>query len=407
MIEITLGIATFTVIILLLSLLVLSARRLLVPAGSCEVNINNRITVNAPVGHRLLEVLTKAGVNLPSSCGGAGTCGLCKARVDDKDSVAKPQELALLSRAEIAQGVRLACQVPVLHPLKVEVDDACFGVNSWQCTVESTHNVATLIREIVLKLPEGESLNFRPGSFVQVSCPGYTLSYADLEIDPEYRNVWNQSGLLALKAGTPVSVTRAYSMANRPSDKKVIRLNVRIALPPPGSHNIAPGTVSSWLFSLNPGDKIEVSGCFGHFLVEPSDCEAVFIGGGVGMAPLYAQITDLLDRQHSKRKISFWYGVRSKRDLYYSREFERLQKENENFSWQVALSEPQPEDKWQGPTGFIHNVISDQYLNRHKTPEDCEYYLCGPPMMVKAVYSILGNLGVEPINIHYDDFGGG
>ncbi len=407
MTEIILGVASFTVIVLVLTLFVLGARRLLVPSGECSIDVNGRKSVTVPIGQKLLDVLTRADVQLPSACGGAGTCGLCKARVIQGGGDPGPQELALLSRTEAAKGVRLACQVPVLTSMNVEVDDIYFGVKTWQCTVESVRNVATLISEIVLKVPAGEEFDFRAGSFVQVTCPSYQLRFSELDIDKAYKDVWDKSKLWSLKAGSAIPVTRAYSMANRPDDKGVIRLNVRIALPPPRSRDVPPGVVSSWLFSLKAGDKVEATGPYGLFLVEPTHKEAIFVGGGVGMAPLYAQILDLLITQKSKRKISYWYGARSKRELYYDDKFESLQSEYENFSWHVALSEPEVGDNWQGQTGFIHKVLFDTYLEKHSAPEDCEYYLCGPPLMVKAVLAMLDDLGVDADDIHFDDFGGG
>jgi len=407
MTEIFLGIVSFTGIVLLLSLFVLGARRLLVPSGMCSVTVNDRVSIEVPVGQRLLQALNKAEIDLPNACGGAGTCGLCKVRVIGSNGNPRPQELALLSRSEAARGMRLACQVPVLHGMNVEVDDTSFGVSTWQCTVKSITAVSSLISEIVLQLPAGEKLNFRPGSFVQVTCPPYQLDFSTMEISSKFKDVWDKSRLWALKAGSKKPVTKAYSMANRPDDQDVIRLNVRIALPPPRSRQIPPGVVSSWLFSRKPGDTVQVAGCFGIFLVKPSDKEAIFIGGGVGMAPLYAQIMDLFDHQNTDRKISFWYGARAKRELYYQEDFNRLQEQHDNFSWHVALSEPEPGDNWQGATGFIHKTIFDQYLSQHPAPEDCEYYLCGPPLMVKAINSMLYNLGVDADSIHYDDFGGG
>lgn len=405
MIEILLGVAAFTLIVLILTLIVLGARRVLVPSGQCVVKVNQILSLNASIGQRLLEVLSPAGIQLPTACGGAGTCGLCKARVIEGGGEVKPQENALLSRKEIASGVRLACQVPILNPMTVEVDDIYFGVNSWRCKVDSVRQLSTLISEIVLRLPEGETCEFRAGSFVQVTCPPYQLNFSDLAIEEAYRDNWDKNDLWKFKASSAQPVTRAYSVANHPGDKNVIRLNIRIALPPGHGSNIPPGIVSSWLFSLKPGDEVEVTGPYGFFFVEPSDREAIFIGGGVGMAPLYAQILDLLDTQKTTRKISYWYGTRSKRELYYEDQFERLDSQYDNFSWQVALSEPEEKDNWQGHTGFIHKVILDEYLSSHQTPEDCEYYLCGPPLMVKAVLATLDNLGVDPESIHYDDFG--
>jgi len=407
MLEIVLGVGAFTIIVLILTLFVLGARRLLVPSGQCEVKVNHKLTLNAAIGQRLLEVLSPAGIQLPTACGGAGTCGLCKARITEGGGEAKPQEMALLSRKEIAQGVRLACQVPILNALNVEVDDVYFGVNTWRCKVESVRQLSTLISEIVFKLPEGETCDFRAGSFVQVSCPSYQLNFSDLVVDDKYRDIWDKSNLWQYKSSSAQSVTRAYSVANKPGDNSVISLNIRIALPPGKGNDIPPGVVSSWLFSLQPGDEVEITGPYGLFFVEPSDREAIFIGGGVGMAPLYAQILDLLKTQKATRKISYWYGARSKRELYYDDQFEQLDAQYDNFSWQVALSEPEPQDDWQGHQGFIHKVILDEYLGDHPAPEDCEYYLCGPPLMVKAVLATLDNLGVDAESIHYDDFGGG
>lgn len=406
MLEILLGVAAFTAIVLVLTLFVLGARRLLVPSGECTIEINGTTQVAASIGERLLDVLNRVGINLPTACGGTGTCGLCKARVTVGGGEAGPQEIALLSRSEATRRIRLACQVPILSAMDVEVDEIYFGVKNWQCTVERVRNVATLISEIVLKLPEGEETEFRAGSFIQVTCPPYQLDYSQLEVDQAYRDVWDKSNLWSLTASASEPTTRAYSVANKPGDSSVIRLNVRIALPPDIS-NIPPGIVSSWLYSLKPGDKVDVTGPYGLFFVEPTDREAIFIGGGVGMAPLYAQIMDLLEAQHSSRKISYWYGARSKRELYYDNEFEQLQSKYDNFSWHVALSEPELKDRWEGYSGFIHNVIYDFYLGSHVAPEDCEYYLCGPPLMVKAMLATLDNLGVDEDAIHYDDFGAG
>jgi Na+-transporting NADH:ubiquinone oxidoreductase subunit F len=407
MLEILLGVVFFTTIIVVLTLLVLFARRLLVPSGTCSVRVNASNTLTASVGQRLLEVLNQADINLPSACGGAGTCGLCKARVTSGGGESKPQENALLTRREVAKGIRLACQVPILGAMDVEVEEAYFGVKTWRCKVQSVRHVATLISEIVLKLPGNEKCVFRPGSFVQVTCPPYQLDYSSLDIADKYRDIWNKSELWALKVSTGESVTRAYSVANKPEFDDVVSLNIRIAVPPPHNRQIPAGVVSSWLFSLKPGAEVDVTGPYGLFFVEPSDKEAIFIGGGVGMAPLYAQILDLLKTWQSTRKISYWYGARSKRELYYDEEFEQLQSEHDNFSWHVALSAPEKQDQWNGLKGFIHNVIADEYLTRHSAPENCEYYLCGPPLMIKAILSLLDDLGVESEAIHYDDFGGG
>jgi Na+-transporting NADH:ubiquinone oxidoreductase subunit F len=405
-VEIGVGVVSFTGIVLVLGLFVLLARKLFVPSGQCEIGINDRMTINVAVGHTLLDVLREADVRLPSACRGVGTCGLCKLRVVDGGAEAGPQELVHMTRVQALRGTRLACQVPVLGPMTIEVDDAYFGVRTWRCRVERTHNVATLIREIVLSLPAGEQMDFRAGGFVQLSCPPFQVKFADFAIEEIYRDIWDKDDLWSLEASARGPQTRAYSMANHPGEKHDIILNVRIALPPPYAKDVPPGVVSSWLFSLKPGDSVDVTGPFGHFFVEDTDKEAVFIGGGAGMAPLHAQILDLLEQRHSKRRLSFWYGARSMRELFYSDVFERLDAEHDNFSWHVALSAPEAEDNWSGHTGFIHKVVYDHFLIDHPAPEDCEYYLCGPPLMVKAVLAMLDDLGVEPESIHYDDFGG-
>ncbi len=405
MLEATLGVVFFSGIVLLLALFVLGARRLLVPRGECQIEINGRKTVKAQIGERLLGVCQEAGIHLPSACAGAGTCGLCKARVVSGGGEVGPQELAHLSQREAARGGRLACQVRVLGPMSIEVDEAYFDIRTWHCKVTQARNVSTLIREIVLQLPAGEPMEFRAGGFVELTSPPYQLDFKDLEIEAEFRDVWDAMNLWRLKAGSEREVTRAYSMANHPAEQGLIILNIRIALPPPGHADAPPGVVSSWLFSLKPGDAVTLRGPYGHFAVEPSERELVFIGGGAGMAPLRAQILDLLQTQQSKRRISYWYGARSRRELYYADLFEGLQQEHENFSWQPALSEAERGDNWKGLTGFIHQVAYDNYLLQHAAPETCEYYLCGPPLMVQSVLAMLDELGVAPENIHYDDFG--
>lgn len=406
MLEAGLGILFFSGIVVLLTLFVLGARRLLVPRGECDIEINGRKTVRAQIGERLLEVCHEAGIQLPSACAGAGTCGLCRARVLRGGGEAGPQELALLGRREAGRGGRLACQVRILGEMAIEVDEAYFEVRTWHCEVAQTRNLSTLIREIRLRLAQGEEMDFRAGAFVEITCPPYRLDYSDLDIEPEYRDVWDSMNLWRLSAGSDSEVTRAYSMANHPGEKGQVLLNIRLALPPPGESQVPPGVVSSWLFSLREGDSVDLRGPYGHFAVESSDSELVFIGGGAGMAPLRAQILDLLDARHSERRISYWYGARSRRELFYAELFEGLQREHDNFSWHPALSEPQTGDEWSGETGFIHQVAYDRYLSRHEAPERCEYYLCGPPLMVESTLEMLDGLGVAEDNIHYDDFGG-
>jgi len=405
MLEATLGVLFFSGIVLLLTLFVLGARRLLVPRGECEIEVNARKTVPAQIGQRLLEVCQDAGLHFPSACRGVGTCGLCKARVLSGGGEAGPQELAQLSQREARKGFRLACQVRVLGPMSIEVDEAYFDVKTWHCQVEQVRNVSTLIRELVLRLPADEPMEFSAGSFVELTSPPYQVAFSEFEIEAEFRDVWDRFKLWQLKAGSDIEVTRAYSMANHPAEKGIIILNIRIALPPPGHPGAQPGVVSSWLFSLKPGDAVAVRGPYGLFAVDPGERELVFIGGGAGMAPLRAQVLDLLETQHSTRKISYWYGARSRRELYYDEVFDALQREHDNFEWHPALSEMEKSDAWEGYSGFIHQVAYDNYLERHPSPESCEYYLCGPPLMVQSVLAMLDELGVAAENIHFDDFG--
>ena len=405
MLEAILGVTLFSTIVLFLALCVLIARRLLVPQGVCDIEINTRKKITANIGDRLLAACLDAGILLPSACGGAGTCGLCKARVLSGGGVAGAQELALLNRREARSGVRLSCQVSVSGPLAIEVDEALFDIKTWRCVVEESRNVSTLIREIVLSLPQGERLDFRAGGFVQVNCPAFRVAFSDFDIEPQFRDIWDRYQLWDLNASSDTVVSRAYSMANHPVEQGRIILNVRIALPPPGQPQAPPGMVSSWLFSLKPGDSIEISGPYGHFYVEPDECEAVFIGGGAGMAPLRAQILDLLETQKTNRKLSYWYGARSRRELYYGEIFETLAQEHANFDWHPALSEAESDDAWDGYQGYIHEVVFEHYLRQHATPERCDYYLCGPPLMVQSVLAMLDELGVAAENIHFDDFG--
>jgi Na+-transporting NADH:ubiquinone oxidoreductase subunit F len=290
--------------------------------------------------------------------------------------------------------------------MKIEVPHEVFGVKQWECTVVSNPNVATFIKELTLRLPEGENVDFRAGGYVQLECPPHHVKFADFDIEEQYRGDWERFGFFKLESAVNETVIRAYSMANYPQEKGVVKFNIRIATPPPGSHGIPCGQMSSWAFNLKPGDKVMVYGPFGEFFAKDTDAEMVFIGGGAGMAPMRSHLFDQLNRLHTKRKISFWYGARSLREMFYNEDYNKLAAENENFQWHVALSDPQPEDNWQGYTGFIHNVLYQEYLKDHPAPEDCEYYMCGPPMMNAAVIQMLTDLGVEPENIMLDDFGG-
>lgn len=402
--DIVYGVLAFTAIVVALALFVMAARRFLVPSGQVDVSINGAKPVAAAVGSSLLDALNQAGVKLPSACGGKGTCGLCKVKAPDAGPPL-PTELSRLSAREAIDGTRLACQVKLARDQAVEVPSEAFGIEAWTCRVKSVRNVATLIREIVLELPEGAKTPERAGSFVQITSPPYDLAFSDFVVEDAFHDIWDKLGLWSLTAHSDEPLTRAYSIASYPGEQGILILNVRIALPPPGKTDIPPGVVSSYLFSLRRGASLDVAGPFGHFFVEDTNREMVFIGGGAGMAPMRAHIFDQLKCKATARKMTFWYGGRSKRELFYSDEFDELAREHENFSWHVALSDPEPEDDWHGLTGFIHDAVRDHYLNDHPAPEDCEYYLCGPPMMLKAVMAMLDDLGVERDNIHFDDFG--
>lgn len=404
--EILLGVAMFTVMVLALVFVILNARARLVSSGNVEIVINDEKTITVPSGDKLLQTLANHGVFLASACGGGGSCAQCKCIVREGGGAMLATEASHFSRREEKEGWRLSCQVPVKQDMRIEVPEDVFGVKQWECTVESNPNVATFIKELTLRLPEGEDVNFRAGGYVQLEAPPHHVYYKDFDIQPEYRGDWERFGFFNLESKVTEPVIRAYSMANYPEEKGIVKFNIRIATPPPGSKGIPPGQMSSYVFSLKPGDKITVYGPFGEFFAKDTDAEMVFIGGGAGMAPMRSHIFDQLRRLKSKRKISFWYGARSLRECFYTEEYDQLAEENPNFTWHLALSDPQPEDNWNGLTGFIHNVLYEQYLKDHPAPEDCEYYMCGPPMMNAACIKMLLDLGVERDNILLDDFGG-
>ena len=405
--EVGLGVGLFTAIILLLVLIILFARSRLVASGSVKVLINDERELAIPAGVKLMNGLADADLFIASACGGGGTCGQCKVRVISGGGSVLPTESSLLNKREISENYRLSCQVAVKQDMRVEVPDEVFGVRKFNCRVTSNRNVATFIKELVLERPEGEELDFRAGGYIQIECPPHDLKYTDFEIDERFRDEWDRYNLWSYESHVKHTTTRAYSMASYPLEKRNIKLNVRIATPPPGSDDkVPPGIMSSFIFNLKPGDEIVVSGPFGEFFARETDNEMVFIGGGAGMAPMRAHIFDQLKRQHTNRKMSFWYGARSLKETFYVDEFDELAANHDNFEWHIALSEPQPEDDWTGYTGFIHKVLLDQYLAKHPTPEDCEYYLCGPPMMNSAVIKTLEDLGVTSDHILLDDFGG-
>lgn len=404
--EILLGVGMFTFIVLALVVVILVAQAKLVNSGDVQILINDEKTITVPAGGKLLQTLAASNVFLASACGGGGSCAQCKCVVNDGGGSILPTEEAHFNRREQNEGWRLSCQVPVKQNMKIHVPEEVFGVKQWQCTVESNPNVATFIKELTLRLPDGESVDFRAGGYVQLECPPHHVKFSDFAIEPEYRGDWERFGFFNLESKVTEPVIRAYSMANYPDEKGVVKFNIRIATPPPKSQGIAPGQMSSFVFSLKPGDKITVYGPFGEFFAKKTSNEMVFIGGGAGMAPMRSHIFDQLRRLKTDRKMTFWYGARSLRELFYKEDYDMLQAENENFKWHVALSDPQPEDNWSGMTGFIHNVLYENYLKDHPAPEDCEFYMCGPPMMNAAVIKMLKSLGVEDDNILLDDFGG-
>jgi Na+-transporting NADH:ubiquinone oxidoreductase subunit F len=421
MIEIVFGVVGFTLIIIGLVAVLLVAKANLVQTGDVNIYINDDSdnTLLVAGGNTLLNTLSDKGIFIPSACGGKGTCGVCKVTVTEGGGAILPTELSHVSRGEAREGCRLSCQVKVKSDIKIEIPAEIFHVKRWECTVKSNVNVATFIKELVLELPEGESVPFEAGGYIQIECPPHDVKYSDFDIEDEYRSDWDKFNMWQYESHVVESVERAYSMANYPEERGIIMLNVRIASPPPG-HVVPPGIMSSFIFNLKPGDKVTISGPFGEFFAKKTDNEMVFIGGGAGMAPMRSHIFDQFLRLNTDRKVSFWYGARSFREAFYVDHFDKIQKENDNFVWHLALSNPVPEENWDDPEstyrkflggqngyiGFIHQVLLDNYLLDHPAPEECEYYLCGPPMMNLAVIKILEDLGVEPENVMLDDFGG-
>lgn len=406
--EIILGVVMFTLILLALVLVILFAKSKLVSSGDITIEINGdpNLTITTQAGGKLLGALAANGIFVSSACGGGGSCGQCHAKVLEGGGDVLPTELSHITKREAAEGCRLACQVNVKENMKIELPEEIFGVKKWECEVISNDNVATFIKELVLAIPEGEEVPFRAGGYIQIEAPAHHIKYSDFDVPEEYRDDWDKYNLFRYESVVNEPIIRAYSMASYPEEKSIIMLNVRIATPPPSNPDAPPGQMSSFIWSLKKGDKVTISGPFGEFFAKDTDNEMVFIGGGAGMAPMRSHIFDQLKRLHSKRKMSFWYGARSKREMFYVEDFDMLAAENPNFTWNVALSDPLPEDNWTGYTGFIHNVIYENYLRDHEAPEDCEFYMCGPPMMNAAVIKMLKDLGVEDENILLDDFGG-
>ncbi|MDV6326458.1 NADH:ubiquinone reductase (Na(+)-transporting) subunit F [Idiomarina sp. PL1-037] len=406
--EIYLGVGMFTIIVLVLVAIIMFAKSKLVPQGDVEILINeddDKKIVTQP-GTKLLGALANAGIFVSSACGGGGSCGQCRVTVKEGGGDILPTELDHITKREAREGCRLSCQVNVKQDMKIELPEEVFGIRKWDCTVKSNDNVATFIKEFVVQLPEGEDVPFRAGGFIQIEAPPHHVKYKDFDIAEEYHADWDRFGFFDVESKVDEEVERAYSMANYPEEKGIIMLNVRIATPPPNDLSLPAGKMSSYIFSLKPGDKVTISGPFGEFFAKETDAEMVFIGGGAGMAPMRSHLFDQMRRIKTDRKVSFWYGARSKKEMFYVEDFDMLAEENDNFEWHVALSDPQPEDNWEGDTGFIHNVLYERYLKDHDAPEDCEYYMCGPPVMNAAVINLLKDLGVEDENIMLDDFGG-
>lgn len=406
--DIILGVVMFTVIVLALAIMILFAKSKLVPSGDIKIEINGdpEKDITASAGGKLLNVLADKGVFLPSACGGGGSCGQCKCIVEEGGGDILPTEMGFITKGQAREGMRLACQVNVKSDMKLEIEEEVFGVKKWECTVISNDCEATFIKELVLKIPEGEEVPFRAGGYIQIEAEPHVVKYEDFDVPDEYREDWDKYDMFRYVSEVKEPILRAYSMASYPGEEGIIKLNVRVAPPPPSAPDAPPGQMSSYIWSLKEGDKCIISGPFGEFFAKETEAEMVFIGGGAGMAPMRSHILDQLLRLDSKRKITYWYGARSKREIFYQDDFDELAAKYPNFSWHVALSEPLPEDNWEGYTGFIHNVIHDEYLKDHEAPEDCEFYMCGPPIMNSSVINMLHDLGVEDENILLDDFGG-
>ncbi len=404
--EILVGVSMFTGVIIFLVGVILLAKKSLIPSGHVKILVNGEKEISVPQGGKLMGALADCGIFVSSACGGGGTCAQCRVKVLEGGGEILATETGYITPKQAKEGERLSCQVAVKRDMKVVVPEEAFETKKWVCTVRSNHNVATFIKELVLELPEGESVAFRAGGFIQIEVPPHEVDYKNFLIEDEYREDWDKYDMWKFKSVVKEGVFRAYSMANYPGERGIIMLNIRIASPPPRTPNVPPGIVSSYIFNLKPGDKVTISGPYGEFFIKDSKSEMVYIGGGAGMAPLRSHVFELFKNLKTDRKVSYWYGGRSLRELFYVDEFREIEKEFPNFSFHLALSEPLPEDNWTGHVGFIHQVLLDNYLSKHPAPEDIEYYICGPPMMNSAVFKMLDDLGVEPENIAYDDFGG-
>ena len=394
--------------ILLLVIVLLVTRRLVIGTGSVKITINDdpARSIEAERGGSLLNTLRNHNILVPAACGGQATCGMCRVKVKGGGGELTPAEQSHITRAQAREGERLACMVRLRQDVAVEVPKEILSIAEWDCTVKSNDNVSTFIKELTLELPPGQHVPFAAGGYIVVEAPPHTAAYKDFDIEEQYRGDWDEYDMWRYVSEVKEPVTRAYSMANYPAETGIIKLNVRIASPPPEAPNAPPGKVSSYIFNLKPGDPVTISGPYGEFHVQDTDKEMVFIGGGAGMAPMRSHVFHQFKTVHTTRKASFWYGARSLREAFYTDEFDRIAAENENFDWHLVLSDPLPEDKWTGMTGFVHQALLENYLADHKAPEDIEYYLCGPPAMMSACFRMLDSLGVDPENIYFDDFGG-
>lgn len=406
------AIAVFLVVMVALVAILLFAKKKLTPQSKVKITINDKDTLEVDTGNSLMLTLKEHNIHLPSACGGGGSCGMCKCRVVQGGNGILPTETGFFTRKEQQNFWRLACQVKVRNDMKLVIPEDIMGIKKMECEVVSNRNVATFIKEFVVKLPEGETLNFKSGSYIQIDVPQVTVDYSkDIDVDDEFKEDWDKLGIWKLKMTNPEPTFRAYSMANHPAESNMVMLNIRIATPPwdrsAGTFmNVNPGVCSSFIFSRKPGDKVMISGPYGEFHIKDTDREIMFIGGGAGMAPMRSHIFHLFKTLKTTRKVSFWYGARSRREIFYENDFKQIEAEFPNFSFNIALSEPKPEDNWDGYVGFIHKVIEDNYLKNHQEPEEIEYYLCGPPMMTAAVTKMLDDYGVPEEMIAFDDFGG-
>lgn len=407
---ILLSIAVFLGIIMILVGILLYAKARLLPSGNVKIIINDEQELDVSPGSTLLATLSENELYLPSACGGGGTCGLCRCQILEGGGAILPTETDFFTRREIHEKWRLGCQVKIRENLKIHVPEEVLGIKKWECEVVSNNNVATFIKEFVVKLPPGEMLRFKSGGYVQIDVPEFEMSFRDINVESQFQDEWDNYNMWDLRLKNATSTFRAYSMANHPSEGNIIMLNIRIATPPwdkskNAFKNVPAGICSSYIFSRKPGDKVMLSGPYGDFFIKETDREMIYIGGGAGMAPLRSHIFHLFHTLKTSRKVSYWYGARSKREIFYEDDFRKIEKEYPNFEFHIALSEPHPDDNWKGYTGFIHQVLYDEYLGKQEYPEDIEYYFCGPPLMNQAVQEMLYNLGVPDEMVAFDDFG--